>query len=167
MIRREVIADIEAIRQINLAAFETPAEAGLVDTLRRDTDPFISLVAELGGEVLGHILFTPMKQSGSPKAIRIAGLAPMAVLPSHQNRGIGSKLVEAGLQACRAEGFEAVAVLGHHEFYPRFGFLPSTRFSLKSEYDVPEEVFMALELEPRALEGLRGILRYHEAFGLL
>lgn len=92
------------------------------------------------------------------------GLAPMAVRPGHQGKGIGSALVRAGLQACTDLGANAVIVLGHPEYYPRFGFLPSSRFRLDSEYDVPDEVFLALELEPGALSALSGRVLYHEAF---
>ena len=87
----------------------------------------------------------------------------MAVVPSAQRRGIGSALVSAGLDACRM--FDAVVVLGHAGYYPRFGFVPASRFSLRCEYDVPDDVFMVRELRPGALAGKRGTIRYHPAFG--
>ncbi len=93
------------------------------------------------------------------------GLAPMAVLPVHQRRGIGSSLVRAGLEACTQLGFAAVIVLGHAEYYPRFGFQPASRFALRCEYDVPDDVFMALELEAGILTGKTGTIQYHPAFG--
>ncbi len=163
-IQEERAGDIEFIRRVNEEAFERSDEADLVDALRRDADPFISLVALDGDAVVGHIVFTAMTLADASESLRIAGLAPMAVAPSHQNRGIGSKLVEAGLARCRDSGFQAVAVLGHPEFYPRFGFLPASSFGLRSEYDVPDEVFMAMELEEKALDGVSGLLRYHAAF---
>lgn len=92
------------------------------------------------------------------------GLAPMAVLPSHQRRGIGSALVRAGLQHCRQLGIGAVAVLGHPDYYPRFGFRPSTRFGISSEYDAPAEAFMVLELQEGYLAGRSGVIRFHPAF---
>ena len=95
------------------------------------------------------------------------GLAPMAVLPEHQNKGIGSALVRAGLEQCRNLGFAAVIVLGHPEFYPRFGFKPACRFNIDSQYGVPQEVFMVIELEPSALSGVTGRAEYHEAFNSL
>ena len=93
------------------------------------------------------------------------GLGPMAVAPGCQRKGIGSALVRAGLIACTERGFRAVVVLGHPKYYPRFGFSESKRFGIKSEYDVLDEVFMALELVPGALSSASGIVRYHEAFG--
>lgn len=95
------------------------------------------------------------------------GLAPMAVLPEYQNKGIGSALVRAGLEQCRNLGFAAVIVLGHPEYYPRFGFKPAAGFGIDSKYDIPEEVFMAIELEPGALSDLSGRAQYHEAFDSL
>ena len=92
------------------------------------------------------------------------GLAPMAVVPKHQRKGIGSALVREGLQQCRQQGFSAVVVLGHPEYYPRFGCTPSARFGITSEYVVPEEVFMAIELQTEALKGKTGRVKYHSAF---
>ncbi|MFT7470251.1 MAG: putative acetyltransferase [Kiritimatiellia bacterium] len=92
------------------------------------------------------------------------GLAPMAVLPTYQRQGIGSALVEAGLAQCRLNACGAVAVLGHPEYYPKFGFEPSTNFAIKSEYDAPKEVFMIVELETGYLEDCSGTISYHEEF---
>ena len=92
------------------------------------------------------------------------GLAPMAVLPDHQRRGIGSALAQLGLQRCKELGFGAVVVHGHPEYYPRFGFVPSRHFGIESEYDVPQEVFMVVQLEPGFLSGVSGTIEYHEAF---
>ena len=163
-IRLERADDIAAVRAVNLAAFETDAEADIVDLLRQLGTPLVSLVAEDDGAVVGHILFSPVTLGGHP-ALRLAGLAPMAVVPSRQRQGIGSLLVQDGLAQCRRLGFDAVVVLGHAGFYPRFGFTPSTRFGLRSEYDVPEDVFMILELEDGVLGGKSGTIRYHPAFG--
>jgi putative acetyltransferase len=162
-IRCECAADVDQIRQVNRAAFGTTAEADLVDTLRRRVEPFISLVAEEGGLIAGHILFSPVTLS-SDEALPIAGLAPMAVLPPWQRHGIGSALVHAGLDECRRFGFRASVVLGHPDFYPRFGFVPASRFGISSTYDVPDDVFMALELEPGALQAKSGLIRYDAAF---
>jgi len=162
-IRAEAENDRALVRELNVVAFEGSAEADLVDGLRQNASPIISLVAEEEGQIVGHILFSPAGLIGHPEA-RIMGLAPMAVLPEHQNKGIGSALVRAGLEQCRNLGFAAVIVLGHPEYYPRFGFKPASRFNLESEYDVPDEVFMAIELEPGALSDLCGRAQYHEAF---
>ncbi|MGH8176613.1 MAG: GNAT family N-acetyltransferase [Steroidobacter sp.] len=166
MIRPEQEGDRAAVRGVNVSAFDTPVEADLVDALREQARPLVSLVAERNGEVVGHILFSPVSLEGHPD-VKITGLAPMAVKPEHQNKGVGSALVRAGLDHCRTLNFVAVVVLGHPEYYPRFGFLPSTRFGIRSEYDVPEDVFMAMELRPRALAGKAGLVKYHAAFGAL
>ena len=163
LIRLESAADHAAIRALNQAAFETSAEADLVDALRRDARPFISLVALDGDTLVGQIAFSPARLE-SDSGLHIAGLGPMAVLPARQREGIGSALVEAGLAQCRAAGFAAIIVLGHADYYPRFGFTPASRFGLDCEYDVPDEVFMALELEVGALAGRSGLIHYHPAF---
>ena len=163
LIRAERDTDRAAVDAVNAAAFPTPLEADLVDALRREARPLVSLVAERDGAVVGHILFSPVTHENSPD-LRIMGLAPMAVAPDHQRSGIGSALVRAGLDECRQLGFAAVVVLGHPEYYPRFGFSPSVRWGIRSEYDVPDDVFMALELEPGALRGAAGTVRYHPAF---
>ena len=159
-IRFEQPGDIEKIREVNLQAFETETEANLVEALRNADVELISLVAEENGEVIGHILFSPVILGD----LRIMGLAPMAVLPDRQNKGVGTKLVKAGLQDCEKAGYEAVVVLGHAGYYPRFGFVPSVNFGIKSEYDVPPEVFMVKELREGALKGAAGTVKYHPAF---
>ena len=165
-IRPEQASDVEAIHRLNGAAFETDAEAKLVDRLRTGAQPFLSLVATENNSIVGHILFTPVsaeKESGA----RILGLAPMAVNPQRQNQGIGSALVLAGLDAARELGYQAVVVLGHPAFYPRFGFKPADSFHIHSEYEVPADVFMALELEPGSLAKTTGLVKYHPAFAEL
>lgn len=164
LVRPENGTDVPAIRAVNLAAFDTALEADLVASLRREADPFLSLVAEDDGTVVGHILFSPVTLDGDSR-LRIAGLAPMAVIPSRQRRGVGTMLVRHGLERCRQAGFTACVVLGHAGYYPRFGFAPASRFGLRSEYDVPDDVFMAMELVPGALGGRSGLIRYHPAFG--
>jgi putative acetyltransferase len=111
-------------------------------------------------------MFSPITLEGQ-SGVTMMGLAPMAVAPASQRRGIGSALVRAGLEACRQIGCGAVVVLGHPGFYPRFGFVPALRFRIRSDYDVPDDVFMALELQPDALRGRSGVVRYHAAFASL
>ncbi|MCA1562042.1 MAG: N-acetyltransferase [Acidobacteria bacterium] len=160
-IRRELPTDADAVRAVNQAAFEMSTEADLVDALRERAEPIVSLVPHDGESIIGHILFTPVTLSGHAE-LKIMGLAPMAVLPAQQRRGIGSALV---LEGCKQLGYGVVIVLGHSEYYPRFGFVPASRFGIGCEYDVPDEVFMALELLPGVLGGKSGTIRYHAAFG--
>ncbi len=164
LIRDEIEGDWGAVYAINVAAFESSAEAGLVDSLREQAQPYVSLVAEEDGVVIGHIMFSPVSLSGHAD-LQVIGLAPMSVTPERQREGIGSALVRAGLERCKEMGFVAAVVLGHPDYYPRFGFQPSSRFGIDSEYDVPEEVFMAMELQPGALDEKSGRASYHSAFG--
>ena len=163
LIRSEGKADRAAVRAINTEAFEGPAEAGLVDALREQANPAVSLVAEHDGGIVGHIMFSPVMLVGEPE-LNIMGLAPMAVVPTYQRLGIGSALVRAGLEKCARLGFGAVVVLGHPTYYPRFGFIPSTRWNIRCEYEAPPEAFMAIELEAGYLDGKAGTIRYHPAF---
>ena len=163
LIRGEERRDWPAVYAVNVSAFETPAEANLVDALREQAKPLVSLIAEDNGAVVGHIMFSPVSLSGHP-ALRIMGLAPMAVAPDHQRKGIGSALVSAGLEQCKQLGFGAVVVLGHPAYYPRFGFSSSACFGISCEYEVPEEVFMVVELQAGFLRGASGTVVYHAAF---
>lgn len=151
-VRYEVPPDHEAVRRIHHLAFAGPTDASLVDRLR-GSEGAISLVAEEAGVVVGHILFSAARITGARADVRVAALGPMAVSPSRQRCGIGSELVKRGLEACRRKGCEAIVVLGHPAYYPRFGFRPGSRFGLWCQFDAPDEAFMALELRPGALSG--------------
>ena len=164
LIRAEEENDRSSVHAVNVSAFETPSEANLVDALREQVPHVVSLVAEDNGAIVGHIMFSPVSLSGHID-VKVMGLAPLAVSPEHQRQGIGSALVHAGIEQVRKLGFGAVVVLGHPEYYPRFGFSPSSRFGIDCEYEVPEEVFMAMELRPEALHGKNGKIKYHAAFG--
>ncbi len=163
--RAEQEADYPAVKAVLEAAFEQAAEASLVTALRSRATPIVSLVADDEGVISGHILFTPVTLEGDSGLIM--GLAPMAVIPGQQRSGIGSLLIQAGLEECKRIGAVAVVVLGHPEYYPKFGFVPASRFEIKSEYEVPDEVFMAMELRDGALSGRSGTVKYHAAFGEL
>ena len=164
-IRKEKNSDIEKIWEVNAEAFETEAEANLVNALRDSGIPYISLVAEEGEEIVGHIFFTPVELIGDNSGLKLVGLAPMAVVAKLQKKGIGSRLIQIDLEYCLAQGYGAVVVLGHAEYYPRFGFLPSVKFGIKSEYEVPNEAFMVLELTENSLKGKTGVIKYHTDFG--
>jgi putative acetyltransferase len=162
-VRRERPGDIRDIYNINLRAFGREDEGRLVDRLRGEVSPFISLVAEDDDGVLaGHILFTPVTVGGS--AAKAAGLGPMAVLPERQGAGTGSALIEKGLRVCADEGIGAVFVLGHPEYYSKFGFSHASARGIYWKSDEFAPYFFVIELVTGALEGVRGEVRYHEAF---
>lgn len=164
IVRAEKTEDHTSVRIVNELAFGQPNEANLVDALRADAHPFISLVAVVDGWVAGHIFFSPVSIESETGAFTAMGLAPMAVLPEYQNQGLGSRLVQKGLQECQRIGHDIVVVLGHPNYYPRFGFTPASSKGLRSEYDVPDEVFMVLELKEGALAGRGGLVKYHPEF---
>lgn len=162
-IRPETGQDQKAIWSVNRAAFGGDAEANLVDALRDGGFVEVSLVAEVNGEIVGHILFSRLSIVTKVATLDALSLAPMAVLPNHQRQGIGSRLVEAGLEACRESGHRIVAVLGHPEFYPRFGFSAERARRLESPFG-GGEAWMALELVPSALDGIEGRVEYSPLF---
>lgn len=161
-IRAERADDADAVREVNEQAFAGPLEARIVDALRGISDS-ISLVATVDGRVVGHILFTPVSIDPPPR-VRVAGLAPMAVRPEFQRLGVGAALVAAGLDACRSHGYSAVVVVGHPEYYPRFGFAPAHTRGLRYADDVPPEAFMVLEFEPGVLPSNGGVVLYRPEF---
>jgi putative acetyltransferase len=163
-IRSERPDDEAGIRYVNDAAFGQTDESRIVDAVRRAGNAAISLVAVDGARVVAHILFTPVaiEPSGSP--VSMLGLGPMAVLPEMQRRGIGSKLVRAGLDECAGMGCQVVVVVGHPGFYPRFGFRPAGAYGLRCEYPVPDDVFMVAELSEGVLAGRGGLVRYLPEF---
>jgi len=165
-VRRERRGDIPAIRTVNERAFGGTDEAAVVAALRAAGAVTLSLVAEQDGEVVGHVLFSPVTVETPAGAREAVGLGPMAVLPERQGRGLGSVLVREGLAFLARAGHGVVVVLGQPGYYPRFGFAPAGRFGLRCAFDCPDEAFMALELRPGALAALGGgVVRYHEAFG--
>jgi putative acetyltransferase len=170
-IRREQPLDQVGIYAVNSKAFHRPErpgpvpEAELVDRLRTAGVVILSLVAIEDDQIVGHILFSTGQIQSSQGLIPVVALAPMAVLPEFQNQGIGSQLVREGLEQLRQSGYERVCVLGHPGFYPRFGFVPAhSTYGVACEYHVPDEVFMALELQPGAFSGKSGTFFYHPEF---
>lgn len=165
-IRLETPADHPGIQALNDAAFGGPDESHLIEQLRADGLVTVSLVADEYGEIVGHILFSDLEvvDFDRNRAIRACALAPMAVAPTHQNLGIGSALVTEGIEICRELGVELVVVLGHAEFYPRFGFSADKAECLKSPFSGPN--FMVLELKDGILDDFSGNVVYPPAFGL-
>ena len=165
VIRPETAADHAAVREVNRLAFDGEIESRLVDALREDGYARLSLVAEVDGRVVGHILFSTLPIATPQGEVEALALAPMAVIPSHQRRGIGSMLVREGLRSCSAAGHRIVVVLGHPDYYPRFGFSAKMAERLSSPYSGP--AFMAAELVPSVLRGVTGEVVYPPPFGEL
>lgn len=159
-IRPEHAADQAGIRRVHERAFPTPAEADIVDALRAAGAVTLSLVAARAGAILGHILFSPVVIARAAGERAAVGLAPLAVDPDWQRRGAGGLLVRAGLESLRGAGHAAVVVLGHPDYYPRFGFERASRFGLRWEHPCRDESFMALALAPHGLDGGPGVVRY-------
>jgi putative acetyltransferase len=153
-IRSERPGDAAAIRAVN----------ELVDALRDNDAPLLSFVAESEGQVVGHILFSPVTLHGDGAPFNAVGLGPLAVRPDRQGLGIGSRLVESGLEACRQAGYDAVFVLGHPTYYPRFGFVPTQPLGIRCEFDAPREAFMVIELREGAVAGRKGTVKYLPEF---
>jgi putative acetyltransferase len=146
-LRAEEPQDFEAVGRVNREAFGQDDEALLVARLRQSAAfiPGLSIVAEENEEVVGHILFTRVELD-PPTEVRVISLAPMAVLPEHQKKGIGSAMIRRGLEAAKELGEEVVALVGHPEYYPRFGFEPASRFGLTNPFPGTEEAFFAMAL---------------------
>ena len=164
IVRSENPEEHGQIRVVNEAAFGQPDEADLIDSLRTEGVVLVSLVAELDKRIVGHILFSRMSIETTSRSVSAVALAPMAVLPELQRRGIGERLIRYGLDSLRSRGEQVVIVVGHPNYYPRFGFSSEKARSLESPF--PADAFMAMELSPGALDGIRGRVRYPAAFGL-
>jgi putative acetyltransferase len=153
------------VHAVHESAFGRPDEANLVDSLRTEGAVLVSLVAELEEHIVGHILLTRMSIETAAGSVSAVALAPVAVLPEYQRRGIGAELIVRGLDILRDHGERIVIVLGHPGYYPRFGFSEEKARGLESPF--PPEAYMALDLTPGALDGVRGKVKYPRAFGLV
>ena len=164
-IRLERPEDVSQVRIINEQAFEQATEANLVDKLRQTCPDALSLVAEDRNSIVGHIFFIPVVIDNPEIRVQGMALAPMAVLPDRQRQGIGSKLVKTGLDILRDRRCPFVVVLGHPEYYPRFGFEPASRYNLRSQWaGVPDEAFMVVVFDKAALQDVAGVVRYRGEF---
>jgi putative acetyltransferase len=162
-IREEKPGDTQAIHALNKEAFGQEQEANIVDALRKNDAVLLSLVAVYDNEVVGHILYSPITVNNE---IEGAALGPMAVRPGFQRQGVGSSLVQAGNERLEREGWPFIIVLGHAEFYPRFGFRPASEHGITCEWDVPGDVFMLLVLDEKRMHGVTGESHYRPEFSL-
>ena len=162
IIRREQSQDIPEIREVIIQAFGQEQEASVVDKLRENCNSVLSLVAFTDGKVVGHILFSPAVIEGKHGKLVGTGLAPLAVLPEYQRKGIGTQLMHTAIARIKEGVCPYIIVIGHPEYYPRFGFEPADRFGISIEGDVPDEAFMILILDKKAMNGITGVARYRE-----
>ncbi|MHC5076186.1 MAG: GNAT family N-acetyltransferase [Planctomycetota bacterium] len=163
-IRQEQPEDITAIRMINELAFGRPEEADIVDKLRENCSDTLSLVAVQEGQIIGHIFFSPVVIENDEKEIHGMGLAPMAVIPDYQRKGVGSMLVKAGIEKIKQTLCPFIIALGHPEFYPCFGFERASIYGIRSQWEVPDEAFMVLILDNEVMSGVSGTASYREEF---
>ena len=159
-IRQEQSEDIAAIRDLNRRAFGQEQESKIVDALRANGGAQLSLVAVDGGRVVGHIMYSPLHVG----YVEGSALGPMAVDPEVQRQGIGTKLVQTGNARLRREGCPFVVVVGHPEFYPRFGFRPARPLGITCQWEVPDDVFMILVLDETAMSEATGTAVYRPEF---
>ena len=160
--RREQPQDIPEIREIIVRAFGQQQEASVVDKLRENCNSVLSLVALTDGQVVGHILFSSVVIEGEHGKLVGSGLALLAVLPEYQRKGIGYQLVQTAIARTKEGGCPYIIVIGHPEYYIRFGFERVSRFGISSEWDVSDEAFMILILDRKAMNGITGVARYRQ-----
>lgn len=164
-IRAEKEKDAAAVRTVVSCAFGRRDEADLVDALRMSCPDRVSLVAEVNGKPVAHILFTPVVLDAAARCLEGMGLAPVAVLPEFQGRGIGSRLIKMGLEKLRNDGRSFVVVLGEPAYYSRFGFQAASHFGIACEFEgVPEDALMILAFDEQAVDGASGVARYRPEF---
>ena len=166
LIRPERSGDFSAIKEVNDLAFKQENESRLIEALRATKEfiPELSLVAQIEGAIAGHILLYPMYiYDGVNRHVSLA-LAPMSVRPDQQKKGIGGDLVKEGLQRAREKGFRSVIVIGHPDYYPRFGFCQARAFGIKTPFKVSDNAFMALELVRDGLKDVQGVVEYPKPY---
>lgn len=165
--RCELPADREAIHLVETAAFGRAGEALLVDALRAGGALSFSAVAEVDDKIVGHVALSPIQIEAEHGKFEALALAPMAVLPEWQRKGIGSALLWWSLDECRQAGHKLVIVVGHPQYYPRSGFVPALPLGIRCPSEVPNNALMLLELQPGALAGHKGMVRYRPEFDSL
>lgn len=165
IIREEIPVELPAIREVIKKAFEQNDEARVVEEVREACDEILSLVALKGEEIVGHLFFSPAMLKNENVEIKGMGLAPLAVTPKEQNKGVGKALMEKGLQILRERGYPFIIVLGHNEYYKKFGFVQASYHNINSQWeDVPEEAFMIYIIDRELITGISGTAFYREEF---
>ena len=159
-VREERPEDVVAIRDVNRSAFGQDQEGNIVDALRSNGAVLLSLVATQDERVVGHILYSPI----SVGIATGAALGPLAVVPESQRQGVGGRLIETGNRMIKDLGYPFIVVLGHAEYYPRFGFVPARSRGIQCEWDVPDDVFMLLVLDEEKMRGVSGLSKYRQEF---
>lgn len=170
-IREELEKDYEVVERLTEEAFKSAEHSDgtehlLVNRLRK-SDDFIkelSLVAEDNRKVIAHLMLTKAKINNGDMSVETLALAPVSVIPEYQGKGIGSKLINVALESARRLGYKSVIVLGHDKYYPKFGFVPASKYGIKAPFDVPDEAFMVKELNDGSLIGVSGIVEYAKEF---
>lgn len=166
--KQETWADFAQVFEVNRFAFGQESEAKLVNALRKNKTVFVpelSFVAEVNNKIVGHILFTKINIKEDLENMHESlALAPMAVLPTFQNQGIGGQLIRKGFEVAKELGFKSVIVLGHEHYYPKFGFKPADKWNIRAPFEVPLNVFMAIELKADGLKNISGTVIYPEEF---
>lgn len=168
LIRTETPADYDQVREINIQAFgNREDEAHLVDRIRKSEGfiPYLSLVAEAEGSIVGHLLLSKAAVINDEEPHEVIVLAPIAVRPTHQRQGVGKRLIDEGLLRCKELGFGLVLLIGHPTYYPKFGFKPARPIGLElKQFDVPDDVFMVYEVLENTRRRIEGELQYPKAF---
>ena len=170
-IREEEIKDYEEVEKVIEESFKTAEftdndEHNLVRRLRKSNEFIkeLSLIAEDNNKIVGHILLTKAFIKNNNRECETLALAPLAVLPDYQNRGIGKSLINMSIEKAREMGYKSIVVLGHENYYPKFGFKKTSDYGIKAPFDVPDEAYMILELIPNALNGVNGVVEYSKDF---
>lgn len=163
-IRQETSRDVSAIHHLNVTAFGQSIEADIVDSLRNAGALRHSLIAVDGDEIVGHLAFSPVTITEGGRVVHALGLGPMAVSPSRQRQGIGTQLVNFWLEQLAEDKDNLVVLVGHPDYYPRFGFRRAKSFGIRWEHEIPDEAFMVLELRRGALDEISGVVRFHPVF---
>lgn len=164
-IREERREDYQAIRDVNNQAFNQPQEGMIIEKIRESGVEILSLVAIIDNKIVGHIFFSPVRMEEQATLKDGMGLAPMAVLPDYQQQGIGSKLIKEGIQRLKLKSVPYIIVLGHKDYYPKFGFETASKYGLKCQWDgVPDEAFMVMILDDKMRPKIYGVAKYRDEF---